>query len=146
MKIYVENSFKEFNAFLSFENHIFKINIDKILWQRIESTYWDLCVQNEKKNAIKQFFCFLIEQIAKNSLKKVNKFEKYNVKINISYENAKTFKRILNKEFHEVDRFDKENNFFFDIMNTSILWLNAIFKNVKKKFDEKRNKNEICIK
>ncbi len=146
MKIYAESSFKELNAFFFFENHIFKINIDKIFWQKIESTYWNLCAEDEKKNVMKQFFFFLIEQIARNSLKKVNKFEKYNVKINIFYEDVETFKRILNKKSHETSRFDKKNNFSFDIVNTSILWLNAVFKNVKKKFDEERNKDEVRIK
>jgi hypothetical protein len=39
-----------------------------------------------------------------NELKKVNKFEKYNIKLKISDDNVDKIKKIINKDSHEFKR------------------------------------------
>ncbi len=80
-----------------------------------------------------------------NELKKVNKFEKYNIKLKISDDNVDKIKKIINKDSHEFKRWNKKNNFYSNIINTKFIWFNVAFKKMKKNIDNEKNDNEINI-
>jgi hypothetical protein len=119
MNVYTNVSLKELNAFLSFFNHLRNLKMNQITWKKNDIAYWDLCIQDEEKNKSRQLSFFITRQLKTNDFKKINEFEKYNIKIKISVDDANVFKNILFLSFHEFDRWDTNNDFHSNIVNTS---------------------------
>jgi hypothetical protein len=143
MKIYTKAFFKEVNAFLSFFNHFKNLKLNRVIWKRNDMTYWNLCIKDNEEDKLKQLFFFITEQLKTNDLKKIHEYEKYNIKIKLFVDNANILKNILFLSFHEFDWWDTNNDFYFDIVNINIIWLNAECKKVKKNFNVEKNHDEI---
>jgi hypothetical protein len=120
MNVYTNVSLKELNAFLSFLNHLRNLKMNQITWEKSDIAYWDLCTQDEEKDKLKQLSFFITEQLKTNDLKKINEFEKYNIKIKIFVDDANVLRDILFLNFHEFDRWNTNNDFHSNIVNTSL--------------------------
>jgi hypothetical protein len=88
MNVYTNASLKELNAFLSFLNHFKNLKLNQITWKKSDIAYWDLCTKDEEKNKSKQLSFFITEHMKTSDLKEINEFEKYNIKIKISVDDA----------------------------------------------------------
>jgi hypothetical protein len=145
MNVYTNAFLKELNAFLSFFNHLKNLKMNQITWKKMISRIAIFVLKTKKKINQDNCFFFITEQLKTSDFKKINEFEKYNIKIKIFVDDANVFKNILFLNFHEFDRWNTNNDFHSNIVNTNFFWLNAEFKKIKKNFDVEKNRNEIIF-
>jgi hypothetical protein len=145
LNFYVQTSSKDLNAFFFFENYLENLNVDKLSWVKSESTYWNLCKTYKNETIFKELFFFMIEQFKETNLKKVNQYDKYNVRLKISEKNAQNLIKILVKESHETKVLNINNDFHFDSSENTLLWINAFFKKVKRKYDNDKIEDDVRI-
>jgi hypothetical protein len=72
-------------------------------------------------------------------------YSKYNVKLKISKKNAQNLIKIFVKKSYETKVLNINNDFHFNNFEKTLLWINASFKKIKRKYDNDKIEDDVRI-